>query len=60
MDIAEDQGKVFSLLKKWKFLILNYGVAMDADTALDVARSIGYPVLVRPSYVLGGQRNENC
>ena len=56
MDIAEDRGRFSDLLKEMEIPYPNYGVAMDADTALDVARSIGYPVLVRPSYVLGGQR----
>jgi carbamoyl-phosphate synthase large subunit len=56
MDIAEDRGRFSDLLKEMEIPYPNYGVATNADEALEVARSIGYPVLVRPSYVLGGQR----
>ncbi|HRH99492.1 MAG TPA: carbamoyl-phosphate synthase large subunit [Saprospiraceae bacterium] len=56
MDIAEDRGRFSDLLKEMDIPYPKYGVATDADSALDVARSISYPVLVRPSYVLGGQR----
>ncbi|MDQ3141265.1 MAG: carbamoyl-phosphate synthase large subunit [Bacteroidota bacterium] len=56
MDIAEDRGSFSDLLKEMEIPYPNYGVAVDADGGLDVARRIGYPVLVRPSYVLGGQR----
>ena len=38
------------------FLIPQYGTAYTADEAIEVANKVGYPVLVRPSYVLGGQR----
>ena len=34
----------------------NYGTAYNTDEAIEVAKQVGYPVLVRPSYVLGGQR----
>ncbi|MBK8954475.1 MAG: carbamoyl-phosphate synthase large subunit [Saprospiraceae bacterium] len=56
MDIAEDRGRFSDLLKEMGIPYPKYGVATDADEALGVARNIGYPVLVRPSYVLGGQR----
>lgn len=56
MDVAEDRGRFSDMLKDMKIPYPRYGVATDADSALDVARRIGYPVLVRPSYVLGGQR----
>ncbi len=56
MDIAEDRGRFSDLLKEMGIPYPQYGVATDADEALEVARKIGYPVLVRPSYVLGGQR----
>ena len=55
MDLAEDRGAFSDLLKKLGIPYPNYGVANDADEALAVAKRIGYPVLVRPSYVLGGQ-----
>lgn len=56
MDIAEDRGRFSDLLKEMDIPYPKYGVITDADIALDVAHEIGYPVLVRPSYVLGGQR----
>jgi carbamoyl-phosphate synthase large subunit len=56
MDIAEDRGRFSDLLKELGIPYPNYGTAKDADQALAVANKVGYPVLVRPSYVLGGQR----
>jgi carbamoyl-phosphate synthase large subunit len=55
MDIAEDRGRFSDLLKELGIPYPNYGVAEDAEEALVVAKKVGYPVLVRPSYVLGGQ-----
>ncbi len=55
MDLAEDRGAFSDLLKAEGIPYPSYGVAHDADEALKVANKIGYPVLVRPSYVLGGQ-----
>ncbi len=55
MDIAEDRGRFSDLLKDLGIPYPNYGVAEDAEEALAVAKKVGYPVLVRPSYVLGGQ-----
>ncbi|MDX1941197.1 MAG: carbamoyl-phosphate synthase large subunit [Saprospiraceae bacterium] len=55
MDLAEDRGAFSDLLKELEIPYPEYGVSNDADEALQVARGIGYPVLVRPSYVLGGQ-----
>jgi carbamoyl-phosphate synthase large subunit len=56
MDLAEDRGRFSDLLKDLEIPYPQYGVAKDADEALLVAKRVGYPVLVRPSYVLGGQR----
>jgi carbamoyl-phosphate synthase large subunit len=56
MDLAEDRGAFSDLLKELSIPYPDYGVATDADEALEVANRISYPVLVRPSYVLGGQR----
>ncbi len=56
MDIAEDRGRFSDLLKELDIPYPNYGTAYTTDEAIDVARRVGYPVLVRPSYVLGGQR----
>ncbi len=55
MDISEDRGLFSDLLKELDIPYPNYGVAEDADEAIEVAKKVGYPVLVRPSYVLGGQ-----
>ncbi|MEZ4964098.1 MAG: carbamoyl-phosphate synthase large subunit [Saprospiraceae bacterium] len=56
MDIAEDRGRFSDLLKDLDIPYPKYGVANDVDAALNIARDIPYPLLVRPSYVLGGQR----
>jgi carbamoyl-phosphate synthase large subunit len=55
MDIAEDRGRFSDLLKELEIPYPKYGVAESAEEALEVAHHVGYPVLVRPSYVLGGQ-----
>jgi len=55
MDIAEDRGRFSDLLKEMDIPYPLYGVAESAEEALEVAHKVGYPVLVRPSYVLGGQ-----
>jgi carbamoyl-phosphate synthase large subunit len=56
MDLAEDRGRFSDLLKELCIPYPRYGVANDVDEAIDVANEVSYPVLVRPSYVLGGQR----
>ena len=56
MDLAEDRGRFSDRLKDLGIPYPEYGVAQDADEALEIARKTHYPVLVRPSYVLGGQR----
>lgn len=55
MDLAEDRGRFSDLLKSLDIPYPLYGVAESAEEALVVANRVGYPVLVRPSYVLGGQ-----
>lgn len=55
MDIAEDRGRFSDLLKDLDIPYPKYGVAESAEEAIEVAAQVGYPVLVRPSYVLGGQ-----
>lgn len=55
MDLAEDRGRFSDLLKSLDIPYPKYGVAESAEEALKVAKEVGYPVLVRPSYVLGGQ-----
>ncbi|HQD08257.1 MAG TPA: carbamoyl-phosphate synthase large subunit [Flavihumibacter sp.] len=56
MDIAEDRGRFSDMLKDLGIPYPEYGTAYDVDEAVVVANRVGYPVLVRPSYVLGGQR----
>ncbi|MDR3717102.1 MAG: carbamoyl-phosphate synthase large subunit [Puia sp.] len=56
MDIAEDRGRFSDMLKELNIPYPDYGTAWDVDDAIQVANKVGYPVLVRPSYVLGGQR----
>ncbi|MCU0374245.1 MAG: ATP-grasp domain-containing protein [Chitinophagaceae bacterium] len=56
MDIAEDRGRFSDLLKELGIPYPDYGTAFSTDEAIEVAAKVGYPVLVRPSYVLGGQR----
>jgi carbamoyl-phosphate synthase large subunit len=56
LDIAEDRGRFSDLLKELKIPYPDYGTAYTAEEAVEVANQVGYPVLVRPSYVIGGQR----
>jgi carbamoyl-phosphate synthase large subunit len=56
LDIAEDRGRFSDLLKELEIPYPEYGTAYTADEAIEVANKVGYPVLVRPSYVIGGQR----
>ncbi len=56
MDIAEDRGRFSDMLKALEIPYPEYGSAYTVDEAIEVANQVGYPVLVRPSYVLGGQR----
>jgi carbamoyl-phosphate synthase large subunit len=56
LDIAEDRGRFSDLLKELEIPYPEYGTAYTADEAIEVANQVGYPVLVRPSYVIGGQR----
>jgi len=56
MDIAEDRGRFSDTLKELGIPYPVYGTAYDTDEAIEVAKKVGYPVLIRPSYVIGGQR----
>ena len=55
MDLAEDRGKFSALLEEMEIPFPAYGMAETVEEAVAVAERIGYPTLVRPSYVLGGQ-----
>ncbi len=56
MDMAEDRGAFSDLLKEMDIPYPDYGVAETIEEATAIANKVGYPVLIRPSYVLGGQR----
>ncbi len=60
IDAAEDRKLFGAALKKLKILSPESGIAKTPDQALKIARRIGYPVMVRPSYVLGGRAMEIC
>ena len=55
LDLAEDRGSFSTLLKENKIPYPEFGVAQTADQALELADQLDFPILVRPSYVLGGQ-----
>ena len=55
LDLAEDRGSFSSLLKDNDIPYPEFGVAETADQALELADELDFPILVRPSYVLGGQ-----
>lgn len=55
MDMAEDRGRFSDHLRKLEIPYPHFGVAENAEEAIEIAQRVGYPVLVRPSYVLGGQ-----
>ena len=56
LDLAEDRGRFSKLLEKNNILFPKYGIVESAEQALVLAQDLGYPLLVRPSYVLGGQK----
>lgn len=55
LDLAEDRGSFSTLLKDNNIPYPEFGVAENADQALALADELDFPILVRPSYVLGGQ-----
>jgi carbamoyl-phosphate synthase large subunit len=55
LDLAEDRGSFSTLLKENKIPYPEFGVIEDADQAIVLSKTLGFPLLVRPSYVLGGQ-----
>jgi carbamoyl-phosphate synthase large subunit len=55
LDLAEDRGRFSSLLESLDIPYPKFGTAQTAKEALDIADDLDFPVLVRPSYVLGGQ-----
>ncbi len=55
LDLAEDRGRFSELLTKLKIPFPEFGTATTADEAIAIADNLDFPILVRPSYVLGGQ-----
>jgi carbamoyl-phosphate synthase large subunit len=60
IDLAEDRGRFGALLQRLGIEHPPYGTALSADEAAVIAEEVGYPLLVRPSYVLGGRAMEIC
>jgi carbamoyl-phosphate synthase large subunit len=60
VDLAEDRERFAELCERLDVAVPPWGVAHDPASAVGVAEEIGYPVLVRPSYVLGGRRMRVC
>ncbi|MAZ38360.1 carbamoyl-phosphate synthase large subunit [Salibacteraceae bacterium] len=56
LDLAEDRGRFSKLLAEKNIPYPKFGVVESAEQALELADELGYPLLVRPSYVLGGQK----
>jgi carbamoyl-phosphate synthase large subunit len=64
LDIAEDRGRFSKVLEELEIPFPKYGIVESAEQALELSKDLGFPLLVRPSYVLGGQKmkiviNEN-
>lgn len=55
LDLAEDRGRFSTLLKDLNVPYPEFGTIHNTDEALELCKTIGFPLLVRPSYVLGGQ-----
>jgi carbamoyl-phosphate synthase large subunit len=55
LDLAEDRGSFSNLLKENNIPYPKFGVIEDAEQAVELSKTLGFPLLVRPSYVLGGQ-----
>jgi len=60
VDLAEDRERFAGLLKAHGLRSPEWGIAATPDEAVEIAERIGYPVLVRPSYVLGGRAMRVC
>ena len=58
IDLAEDRERFAKVMKKLGILQTESGMARTFDEALSIAKKIGYPLMVRPSYVLGGRAME--
>ena len=56
IDLAEDRGRFSTLLKDLGIPYPKFGTVTSAEEAIELAKELGFPLLVRPSYVLGGQK----
>ena len=56
LDLAEDRGRFSKLLELNNIPFPKYGVVESAEQAIELSDDLGFPLLVRPSYVLGGQK----
>ncbi len=55
LDVAEDRGRFSELLKEHNIPYPEFAVAETAEEAVEISKNLNFPILVRPSYVLGGQ-----
>jgi carbamoyl-phosphate synthase large subunit len=60
IDLAEDRGRFGDLLRRLGVKHPPYGTGLSAEEAKEIAERVGFPLLVRPSYVLGGRAMEIC
>ena len=60
IDLAEDRGRFGALLRRLEIAHPPYGTAHSAEEAAMIAKDVGFPLLARPSYVLGGRAMEIC
>ncbi len=58
IDLAEDRDRFKNLMEELEIKQPNNGIAKSADEAINIANEVGYPVVIRPSYVLGGRAME--
>ena len=58
IDLAEDRDRFKKLMDELNIIQPNNGIAQSANEAIKIAREVGYPVVIRPSYVLGGRAME--
>lgn len=56
LDLAEDRGRFSKMLEANNIPFPKYGIVQNAEQALELSDELGFPLLVRPSYVLGGQK----
>jgi len=58
IDLAEDRDRFKELVNSLNILQPNNGIARSSSEAIKIAENIGYPIVIRPSYVLGGRAME--